>query len=203
MEEVRELKSVLERVERKLIAAGKLYGALNFAVWLAIMLLYYDILALLDIPWQFNLVYWPIAFIVAITFTGRVWKRFVEIAKATGREVESSKREGMLIALSWILGIVIGWGVIPQTSIAVNAEARLAVGFLSFITLSILGMFLVIAKFSGTEKEMIPAFLIPGIHIPVVWNMENGAMILAGFVVALGFAVTVLLYIHNAFKAIE
>lgn len=175
---------------------------MNFAVWLAIILPYYDTLALLDIPWQFNLVYWPIAFIVAITFAGRVGKRFVEIAKATGRKVESSKREGMLIALSWILRIVIG-GVILQTSIAVNAEAKLAVGSLSFITLSILGMFLVIAKFSGTGKEIIPAFLIPGIHIPVVWNMENGAMILAGFVVALGFAVTILLYIHNAFKAIE
>ncbi|WP_370520071.1 hypothetical protein [Thermococcus sp. LS1] len=200
MEEVRELKSVLEKVERKLIAAGKMYGALNFAVWLAIMLLYYDILALLDVPWQFNLVYWPIAFIVAITFTGRVWKRFVKIAKATGREMESSKREGMLIAFSWILGIAIGWIAIPQTSIAVNAEARLAVGFLSFITISIAGMFALVMR---GEKEMIPAFLIPGIHIPIVWNMENGAMILAGFVVALGFAVTILIYIHNAFKAIE
>lgn len=41
MEEVKELKEVLERVDGKLITAGKMYGAMNYAVWLVVMVGYY------------------------------------------------------------------------------------------------------------------------------------------------------------------
>ncbi|AFL95206.1 hypothetical protein CL1_1003 [Thermococcus cleftensis] len=203
MEEVRELKSVLERVEGKLIAAGKLYGAMSFAVWLAVMLLYYVIIGVFDLPWQFNIVYWPVAFILAMGFTGRIWRRLQKLGMATGKEVESSTTGGILIAVSWITGIALGWGVIPRLDPGVNAEASLAVGFLSFITLSVFGMWLVFAKYSGVEREIIPSFLIPALGIALAAKMESGAMVWAGFLVALGFSLSVLLYIYSAFKAIE
>ncbi|NJE27114.1 hypothetical protein E3E22_10935, partial [Thermococcus sp. MV5] len=81
MEEVKELKEVLERVEGKLIAAGKMYGAMNFGIWLSVMLFYYAIIGVVDLPWQFNLVYWPVAFIVAMGFTGRIWKRLQKLGR--------------------------------------------------------------------------------------------------------------------------
>jgi len=203
MEEVGELKSVLERVEGRLIAAGKMYGAMNFAVWLAIMLLYYVMLGIFDIPRQFNLIYWPLGFAVAMVFTGRIWKRLKRLGRVTGREIEESKTSGILVMASWITGIILGWGIIPRMGVGVSEGAALAVGFLSFITLSIFGMWLVFARYSGVEREIIPSFLIPAMGIPIVWNMETGAMVWAGFTVALSFALTILWYLYSAFKAIE
>lgn len=203
MQEVRELKNVLERVEGKLIAAGKLYGAMNFGVWLSVMLFYYSIIGVADIPWQFNLIYWPVAFIVAMGFTGRVWKRLQRLGRVTGRKVEISGKGGILIALSWITGIILGWGVIPHMSPGVNAEASMAVGFLSFIAFSVFAMWLVFARYGRIEREIIPAFLIPATGIPIAKGMETGAMAWAGFLVGLGFSLAVLAYIYSAFKAIE
>ncbi|WP_148883179.1 hypothetical protein [Thermococcus aciditolerans] len=203
MEDVRELKTVLERVEGKLIAAGKMYGAMNFGAWLSVMLLYYAIIGVFDLPWQFNLIYWPAAFVVAMGFTGRVWKRLQKLGRVTGREAEASTLGGILVALSWITGIILGWGIVPRMHLGVNAEASLAMGFLSFIAFSVFAMWLVFAKYGGAEREIIPAFLIPAIGIPVAMRMETGAMAWAGFVVGLGFTLTVMWYLHSAFRAIE
>ncbi|NJE76710.1 hypothetical protein [Thermococcus sp. ES12] len=203
MEDVKELKEVLERVEGRLIAAGKMYGAMSFGAWLSVMLLYYVIIGVFDLPWQFNIVYWPVAFMLAMGFTGRIWRRLQKLGMVTGKEVESSTTGGILIAVSWITGIALGWGVIPRLNPGVNPEASLAVGFLSFITFSIFGMWLVFAKYSGVEREIIPSFLIPALGIALAAKMESGAMVWAGFLVALGFSLSVMLYIYSAFKAIE
>lgn len=128
MEEVRDLKDVLERVERKLIAAGNMYGAMNFGVWLSVMLFYYVIIGMFRPPWQFNLIYWPPALIVAMSFTGRVWKRLQRLERVTGREVEVSTTRGILITLAWITGIILGWGVISRMSLGVNGEANMPWG---------------------------------------------------------------------------
>ena len=203
MEEVKELRDVLERVEGRLIAAGKLYGAMSFAVWLVVMLLYYVIVEAFIIPWQFNLIYWPGAFIAAMTFTGKVWKRIQRLGRVTGREISSSTLGGVLTGLSWGAGLILGWVVIPRMNPGVSQEASLAVGFLTFIAFSVFGMWLVFAKYSGVEREIIPSFLIPTIGVPLARGMESGAMAWAGFTVGLGFALTVLLYIHSVFRAIE
>lgn len=203
MEEVRELKDVLERVEGRLIAAGKMYGAMNFGAWLSVMLFYYTIIGVFKPSWQFNLVYWPVAFIAAMGFTGKVWRRLQRLGRVTGRKAEVSTTGGILITLAWITGIVLGWGVIPGMHLGVNAEASMAVGFLSFIAFSVFAMWLVFAKYGGIEREIVPAFLIPAMGVPVARGMESGAMAWAGFLVGLGFSLAVLLYIYSAFKAIE
>ncbi len=130
VKEVEELREVLERVEGKLIAAGKLYGAVNFGIWLSVMMLYYVIIEMADLPRQFNLVYWPVAFMVALWFTERVWRRFQRLGRVAGNKMETSKSGGILIALSWIAGgATLGWVVIPEMNLGgVNAEASLAVG---------------------------------------------------------------------------
>ena len=203
MEEVKELKDVLERVEGKLIAAGKMYGAMNFGVWLSVMLLYYVIMGIFNFPWRFSLVYWPVAFVVAMTFTGRVWQRLKRLGRVTGREAELSASGGILIALSWVTGMVVGWLIVPRMNLGVNVDANIAMGFLSFIALSVFAMWLVFAKYGEIEREIVPAFLLPALGIPIAGRMEAGAMLWAGILVGLGFSLTVLLYIYSAFRAIE
>ncbi|WP_297504647.1 hypothetical protein, partial [Thermococcus sp.] len=164
---------------------------------------YYTIIGVFKPSWQFNLVYWPVAFIAAMGFTGKVWRRLQRLGRITGRKAEVSTTGGILITLAWITGIVLGWGVIPGMHLGVNAEASMAVGFLSFIAFSVFAMWLVFAKYGGIEREIVPAFLIPAMGVPVARGMESGAMAWAGFLVGLGFSLAVLLYIYSAFKAIE
>ena len=191
--EISELKDILERVENKLIAAGKMYGAMNFSVWLGVMSLYYIIMGILSLPWQFNIIYWPLAFIVAMYFTGRVWKSYVRLAGIS----ENSWKEGAEIMAVWVAGIILGWVAVPLL-LNRSVDTEIGVALLTFITLSVGGMFALIG-----EREMIPAFAIPGILIPFVYNSTSGATVLAAFGVTLGFSLTILWYLYSAFRAIE
>ncbi len=203
MEEVKELREVLEKVKGKLIAAGKIYGAMNFAFWLSVMSLYYVLEGIRNMMGVASALYWGAAIMIGIPLTIKIWNRLERLYIAFHPE---SKRAGkgtaLLIAVSWIIGSVIGWIVIPSmTSIGVNTNARIGVGFLSFIGISILGEWLLQSR--GREVEMIPAFLLPFLAIPIAWNMESGVMVWAGFIVAAGFGLTILLYLYSAFRAIE
>jgi hypothetical protein len=197
MEEVRELKGVLEKVEGKIIAAANVYGAMNFAYWLAVMAFFYVILGFAEMGiWQ--LLYWLTAVIVGIYVSGSLWKRIERLGGAEG-----DGRWFLLIGLAWGIGAVVGWWLIPaKTTIGVNEEARLAVGFLTFIGLSLLGQWMVMGR-GKAHYEMVPSFLVPFLGIPFALGMEKGAMVWAGYVVATGFTLTVLLYLYSAFKAVE
>ncbi|ADT84896.1 hypothetical protein [Thermococcus barophilus] len=198
MKEIEELKNMLGKVEGKLIAAAKMYAAMNFSFWLFIMAGFYVLLELVNFKGIGLALYWMAAIVIGIPFTIKLWSRVERLQKIqqTGKK---RKIVGAMIAIPWIVGSIIGWMIIPSMQIALNAEARLAVGFLSFIGISIGGMWLVV----GREFEMVPAFLIPLCSIPVVWNMEEGAMIWAGFVVTASYSITVFWYLYSAFKAIE
>lgn len=196
MEEVKELKEVLERVEAKIIAAGKMYAAMNFAVWMSVMLLFYVIIWIVNLSLWGIILYWVVAGSMAFWFTGKIWNRLVALIRASGKKEKTSKF-GMFAI--WSTAIIVGWILIPQTSIAINEGARAAVGFLTSISMAIFGMWLL---FDRMEKEMIPGFILPALGVPVVWNMAKGAMLWGGFLVALGFALTVLWYLYSAFKTI-
>ncbi len=199
MEDVVELKEALKKVEGKLIAAANVYGAMNFAFWLVAMSLFFVLLGMGISAPIVSTAYWGTAIVIGIYVSVELWKR-IERLGGTG---EGTIFGALGIGLCWATGAILGWWIIPSmTNIGVNGDARLAVGFLTFIGLSLLGQWLVM----GGEKwhrEMIPSFLFPLLAIPLAINMEKGAMVWAGFVVTSGFALTILLYLYSAFKAIE
>nr|WP_297501270.1 hypothetical protein [Thermococcus sp.] len=199
MEEVRELKETLERVEGKIIAAANVYGAMNFAFWLVAMSLFFVIIGLAGAGPRLSVAYWGTAIAIGVYVSAKLWGR---MERLTGPR-EGSKLGALGIGLSWAIGATIGWWIIPDmTSIGINAETRLAVGFLTFIGLSLLGQWLVMST-GKRHYEMIPSFLFPLLAIPVAVNMGKGAMVWAGFVVAVSYGITILLYLYSAFKAIE
>ncbi len=205
MEDVRELKEVLERVEGKLIAAEKIYGAMNFALWLSVMAIFYVLTGIGKMHGWVSPIYWGMAILIAIPITVKIWrqlKRLYSTFYPSIAEMES-RRIALLIGLSWAIGSVVGWVIVPSiTWIGINADARLGVGFLSFIGISLLGQWIVMTHGRG-EYEMIPSFLFPFLALPIAWNMKIGAMTWAGFAVTAGFSLTILLYLYSAFKAIE
>jgi len=199
MEEVRELKNVLEKVEGKIIAAEKIYAALNFGVWLVVMSVFFVLLRAVELGRAGTALYWGAAMGVGIYASARLWKRVATIRGTPG----GGKKTGAGIALSWVMGSIVGWFVIPSVStIGVSEDARFGVGFLVFIGLSLLGEWLVIGR-KSREYEMIPSFLLPLLGIPAAWNIEKAAILWAGFLVAASYSITITLYLYSAFKAIE
>ena len=203
MEDVKELKDVLEKVEGKLVAAGKVYSAMNFAFWLTVMTIYYVLEGVVNMRGGASAVYWGGAILIGIPLTIRIWRRLERLCAAFHPGARRAGRgTAAQITLAWILGSVIGFFIIPSmTSVGVSPDARFATGLLSFISIAILSQWLLTTAGRG-EFEMIPAFTLPALAIPVVWNMESGAILWAGFVIAAGFSITVLWYIYSAFKAI-
>jgi len=199
MEDVRELKNVLERVEAKLMSAEKMYSAMNFSIWLSVMLGFYLLMGLTDFSTLGIAVYWVTAGIIAFVFSIKIWKRFTALLKASGAR---SKNFSYLTAIPWILGVIIGWIVIPKLNLGVHEMSSLAVGFLSFISISVFGMWLLFETHGAEEKEMIPAFAIPALGIPVVATMTISPMIWAGFLVAFAFSITILWSLYSAFRKI-
>ena len=202
MGDVEDLKEVLNRIEGKLIAASKVYSALNFAMWEGIMILYYLIIAHVDLESWMSALYWVVAFSVAMYFTFRIWKRLEALDRKRDTN-RTSDRVGMLTGLSWGIGALLGWFVIPMLNLGVNREASLAIGLLSFISISVFGMWLTFNAHKIRDAEMIPAFLVPVIGIISVHARDSGAMLVGGLFIALGFTLTVMWYLYSAFRAIE
>ena len=202
MNDVKELKDVLSRIEGKLIAASKMYSALNFAMWEGVMVLYYIFLGIYNLaPWETAL-YWIVAFAVAMYFSGIVWKRLDLLEKSVKKEYKGN-HAGVFVGLSWGIGALLGWWIIHMMHLGVNEESSMAIGFLSFIAISVFGMWLTFTLYNLRSFEMLPAFVVPVLGIPFVMNLQNGSMVLGGFFVAFGFTLTIVWYLYNAFRVIE
>jgi len=194
MEEVKELKSVLERVEGKLVVAEKAYAALNFAVWLTIMAGYYIVTAFTGSGMAVSIAYWLIGAGIGIYFTGKIWEMYL---KLTARDRRGGRKAGVGIALSWLVGSLSGWVVVPAV-VHTTGDTLIGLSLLTFISISLLGQTLVVR-----DWESIPSFLLPAIAVPFLFSIHEGAAIWAGFVIAAGFGLTIVLYLYSAFKAIE
>ncbi|WP_099209497.1 hypothetical protein [Thermococcus henrietii] len=195
MEDVEELKSVLERVEGKLIASRKIYGALTFSAWLTAMMGYYVLSGLFGNGYVESLVYWAIGAVIVSYATKKVWDRYIAVlVSETGKE----SGIGLEILASWAIGSLIGWGIIPRLGLTTTPEETVAVAILSFLGISLAGQALVTG-----DREEIPSFLAPLLGIPLVPVAGNQATLWAGFVAAFGFSLTIALYLLSAFKAIE
>ncbi len=201
MNEVKDLKDVLNRIEEKLIAAGKMYSALNFAVWEAIMVLYYILEGLFDLHGWETAIYWIVGFSIAMYFTIVVGKRLSNLEE--NRNDKNGKKCGIFIGISWGIGAFLGFGIVPAMNLGVNMEASFSMGLLSFIAISVFGMWLTYGYYGCSARETIPSFIIPAIGVPVVMGIKTGSVIIGVFFIAFGFTLTIIWYLYNAFRVIE
>lgn len=195
MDNVKELKEVLERVEKRMFAIGKVYSAMNFAYWLAVMSLFYTILAFFGPSGLVSVTYWIGAMVVGVIVSGALFRKIMVIARLWG-EKEWRKGVGIAIAASWIAGAIIGFYVIP-----VLLTQNFGVALLSFIAVSLFGMWLSLGLLERFDPEMIPAFALPSIGSLAAFQLED-ATVWAGFVIAAAFSITILLYLYSAFRTI-
>jgi len=193
-EDVKELKSVLERVEGKLIAAEKTYSAMNFAYWLFVMALFYVITEAVRAPGLFYTLYWIAALIAGFTISGKVFHELLNLHLASGRKV--CRFPWWRLAVPWVTGVIVGFSVVPHL---VGGESAPAIGLLSCLAIALFGQWALVTQ----DFESIPAFIIPAVAVWPAMRMGTGAMSWAGFAITTGFALTVLLYLYSAFRAIK
>ncbi len=202
-----ELKEAIERVEEKLISARKIHTAIQFQTWLVVMILYYIIISPFNKPpWQITAIYWTLALAVFGYISMKVLRRMKNLLKGYGRDIGDSRYFGLSMTLSWIAGAVIGWMIVPSLLMQSGVEeiSAIATGFLSFISISVFGMFLTFMYFAKSfEKEMIPAYAIPALSILLIGRIAMESMVYAGFSIGLGYSFTVLLYLYTTFKALR
>ncbi|MBE8539654.1 hypothetical protein [Geoglobus acetivorans] len=196
MEDTEELRKILEKVERKIVAVGKIYSAINFAYWLMVMSVFYVVLALFSPSSIISAVYWIAAMIAGVAVSGILFRRIMHIAKMSGEKRES-KTMAALIFLSWVAGAIIGFIVLPAT-----LSAGFGAALLSFLSISLFGMWAVLSHLEGSELEMVPSFLITAIGAVVAFTSAENLSVWAGFVIAAAFSITILLYLYSAFRII-
>ncbi|WP_456369406.1 hypothetical protein [Geoglobus sp.] len=196
MEDAEELRKILEKIERKIVAVGKIYSAINFAYWLMVMSVFYVILAFFRPSGTISAVYWVVAMIAGVAVSGILFRRIMRIAKRSG-EKRGSRTVAAFIFLSWVAGAILGFLVLPAT-----LSAGFGAALLSFLSISLFGMWAVLSYSGGLELEMVPSFLITAIGAVVAFTSAEDLSVWAGFVIVTAFSVTMLLYLYSAFRII-
>ncbi|AMM54016.1 hypothetical protein [Pyrococcus kukulkanii] len=159
MEEVRELKNVLERVEKKLIASYHVYTALIYSAWLLVMGGY---LLLNYLNFQWLGAYWGISIFGIILLTIHVHNRYL-------RERSGEFKLGYAWIIAWILGGV-SWGLLfpgPQ-------------GLAFMVSLGHIGMFISF----GDYPFLIPVLTLVTFLRPE-WALVNSLIIITYSLTAL------------------
>ncbi len=201
MEEVPNLRKVLDRVENKLIASGKVYVAMSFVFWMIIMLLYFLIFPNVKLPLWTTAVYWAAGILIYLWFSSIIFRYYRRLRAPLNRKV--FRRTGIFIGLSWAIGGFVGMGIIPDLSVGINSITMFSIGYLSFISISVFGEWL---TFRGSDLEMIPAIVIPIVGIPLALYLSSSGtnpFFWAVLVVSLAFSSTILSYLYSAFKLIR
>ncbi len=190
-----ELKDVLKRVSGKILAVEKICIAMNFQIWTVIMAGYYVLIAPLDrVPLWLTIAYWSFGAVVFAYASKSLWRKVSMLISEGG-----SGKVNFGIFLSWVIAALFGWFFVPSM-IGGYFLQRLAVGLLSFISTAVIGMIATIYFWAKKlEVEMVPAFLIPALAIPLVYLSKN-PMDFAGMTIVLGYGTIVILYTIRAFK---
>ena len=200
MEDMEELRNILEKVERKIIAAGKIYSAMNFTYWLAVMCFFYTIIAFFSPNAILSTVYWITALALGAVVSVFVLKKLMNLVRF--QELQEGQKEwkasvSIFLAVSWVAGAIVGFMLIPALP-----GGGFDVGLLSFISISIFGMWLTFAVYIKRDNEMVPSFFIPAVGALIAYFANEDMTVWAGFVIAFSFSLTIFLYLYNAFKAV-
>ncbi len=193
---MKELESVLEKVESKLLLSRKVYAALTYQIWLVIMAGYYLLIGPMhSVSTLYPVIYWTVGIVIYFILSEKIIRRI----EALWSE-EKSLKYGYGFTASWLIAAILGWFIIPLY-LPLPFLSALSVGLLSFIALANLGMILSIyIAHRSVEWEMLPGTMIPAAMIPTIPYLSVNPMYYAGMAVVAGYGLCVVLYLYSAFR---
>ena len=170
---------------------------MNFTYWLAVMCLFYIIIAFFSPSAILSTVYWMTALALGAVVSVFVLRKLIYLVRLQEEQKEWRASVSIFLAVSWIAGAITGFILIPSLP-----GGGFDIGLLSFISISIFGMWLTFAVCIKRDNEMIPSFSLPAIGALITYFAGGEMTVWAGFLIAFSFSITIFLYLYNAFKAV-
>ncbi len=185
------MKDVLERVERKLIIMGDVYGAINYLGWtivLGVYMLLYVLIYAYEIKVNYGIImgiFWSLGMAFIIYLNAVVWKKIKQLRLESAR-IKVREFWG------WVVGLVL-WFLIPMV---IHEDWSLALGFLLFIIGGNLGLALSFKDYRSTPPVITSLLAIPlvtGVSFDFTWAI---AVLFAN----VGYAISAMLYLLSSFS---
>ena len=192
MEDVKGLRDVLERIERKLVVVRYIHEALAFAYWSTALALFYVLLSIVRVDLPTTIAFWLSATVKYYP----VWSRTKKILGLNVRAFLLKK----LIPLVIIFSICL-WLPCHLMKFT-NFEHAVGVAILCSVSLYILTLALTIrAKTGKFPSELVPSIL-TFTFAPAVLAAGN-PLILTGFAIVLTYGLTTLTCLFKAISVVE
>ncbi len=190
------MENVLEKIERKIISSGNVYGAMNYTVWTIILAAYLIVNTALYIyaensvgGWIYG-VFWSVALAIVIYINAIVWKK-AEHLRMSGK---GGKYRHIVMSAGWIIGGLL-WFTLP---LILSDPWIYVVGFLIFIICGNAGIALGVRDYRASMPivtSLISIPLLPRNAGYFAWSM-------AVEFVLIGYVISALLYMWGAFTLI-
>ncbi len=193
MEEVRDLKDVLERVEEKLVVVRYVHIAVAFVYWSTVLASFYILLSVVRrMDWLTGMAFWLSA--VAVYYP--VWSRTKRILGLNFRTFSYK----ILLPLAITVSICF-W--LPNYLVKFTSFER-AIGVTILCSVSL--YLLVVAIVVGARRGRFPTELIPPIlsfiFVPAVLTVGD-PITFAGFVIVTTYGITALTCLFKAINVVE
>ena len=197
MEELKDLKDVLERVEGKLLVVKYVHVALAFVYWSTVLAVFYLILDIVRrIPGEYAMAFWIFAIILYYPIwriTKKIWSKPKDF---------SLRSFALKMFIPLIVILILNFYVVGVMATLISPDRAIAIGLLCSISAYLLIIALIVrAKEGRFPKEMLPAILTFAFS-PLVLIVDD-PLIFIGYVIMATYGVTALIFLIKAVGVVE
>ena len=197
------MKEVIEKIEKKLIASSKIYAAMNYGIWAAILIIYEIMFVPLFIykptevwfsthpPYAGIMVgvFWTIAIGFLVYVNKIAWKKMKQL-----NVEKSSKYNSHPMIIGWVIAAV--FFVLP--SLLIHASWAYSLGFLLFIITGNIGIYICCRNYESFASIASAIIAIPFIFFV---SLDMAWFLAIGFVAG-GYAISTMLYLWSTFRLV-
>jgi len=200
-----EMKGVIEKVERKLMASSNVYAGMNYIAWTVVLSTYQLILlnvyftGAYEWLWThaiyagiFMGLFWGISFLFIAYVNMILWKKTKHL---TRRNKKKEKGAHMTMIAGWIIAGIL-FGILP---VMIHKPWGTALSFLLFIISGNSGIAMGFRDYKATMPVITSLIAIPFILIDSV----DASWLIAVQFVTVGYALSTILYLWNTFTLVN
>ena len=200
-----EMKNVLEKVEKKLIASSQVYAGMNYIAWTIVLSVYQLIFlgvyfnrGVYEWLWTHPIyegiimgLFWGISALFIVYVNVILWKKMKHL---TQRNKKKEREEEITMIAGWIIAGIL-FGILPMI---IHEPWSAAFSFLLFIISGNSGIAIGFRDYKATMPVITSLIAIP---FTIVGSIDASWFIAIQFV-TVGYALSTILYLWNTFKLV-
>ena len=200
-----EMKDVIEKVERKLMASSNVYAGMNYIAWTGVLSAYQLILLSVYFTgayewfWAHTIyasifmgLFWGISALFIAYVNATLWKKTKHLMR---RNKKNGKGAEITMIAGWIIAGIL-FGILP---VMIHEPWSAAFSFLLFIISGNSGIAMGFRDYRATMPVITSLIAIPFILIDSV----NASWLIAIQFVTVGYALSTILYLWNTFTLVN